>query len=79
MLKSSEVVPIHSLSLPLIDPALHSELHRKRDHIVDVFAVVVTGSDDLLPAHRTLGDALSGLGTLVLAGYEGFHETCVAE
>ena len=78
MLQSSVTVPIDSLSFPLVDPALCLELHRKRDNVVRVSAMVGR-SDDFLPAHRTLGNAFSGLGTLIFAGYEGFHEAGVAE
>ena len=70
------VVPIHSFSFPLI--ALALQLHRERNDVVVHFAVIV-GPDDFFPAHGTLGDAFAGLGTLVFAGYQGFHETCVAE
>lgn len=78
MLKCSTVVPINSLPFPLIDITLRLELHRQRDHIV-IRPAVILRPDDLLPAHRTLWDALSGLGALVLARDEGFHKTGVAE
>ena len=70
------VVPINGFSFPLIGPTL--QLHRKRNNIVDVFTVIAW-PDDLFPTHRALGDAFSGLGTLVFTGYQGFHETCMAE
>ena len=78
MLHSSRIIPIDSLSFPFVVPALCPKLHRERDNIV-VIPAMVTRSDDLLPAHRTFGGAFSGLRTLAFAGYEGFHEACVAE
>lgn len=77
-LQSSGIVPINSLSFSLVDPTLCLKLHRKRDYIVVLFAVI-TWSHDLLPAHWTLGDAFSGFGTLIFTSYQGFHETCMAE
>ena len=80
MLNSSVVIPINSLPFPLINPTLRLELHRQRDHIVVIFAfAVIMRPDDLLPAHRTLWGAFSGLGALIFARDEGFHETGVAE
>lgn len=76
--KPSRLVPIDSLPFALVHLTLRLELHRKRDDVVDLFAMIAW-PDDLLPAHRTFGCALAGLGALVLAGYQGFHETCVAE
>ena len=70
------LVPVDSLSFPLVVPTF--KLHRKRDDIVDIFAVIAR-SDNLLPAHWTLWGALAWLGTLVFTRYEGFHETCMAE
>lgn len=67
-LTSSGRIPINSLPLPLVDPTLCLNLHRKRNNIVVNFAVI-TWSDDLLPAHWTLGDAFAGLRTLIFASY----------
>lgn len=78
VLQPSVVVPIDSLSFPLVDPTLRLKLHRKWDNIVGIFAMI-TWSDDLLPAHWTLGGAFAGLRTLIFTRYEGFHETCMAE
>lgn len=75
---ASVVVPLDSLSFPLIDPTLRLELHRKRDNIVDLFAMIAR-SDNLLPAHWTLWGAFAGLGTLIFTRYEGFHEAGMTE
>lgn len=75
---SSRIIPIDSLSFPFVAPALCPKLHRERDNVV-VIPAMVARSDDLLAAHRTLGGAFAGLGSLTFAGYEGFHEACVAE
>lgn len=77
-MNASVVVPLDSLSFPLVDPTLCLELHRKRDNIVDIFAMIAR-SDDLLPAHWTLRGAFAGLGTLIFTRYEGFHKACMAE
>lgn len=82
MLPSSGKIPINSLSFPLVDPTLRLQLHRKRDNIVVILAVVlavIAWSDDLLSAHGTFRDAFARLRTLVFTGYEGFHEACMAE
>ncbi len=78
MLYSYGIIPVESFSFPLIGPTLCFKLHRKRDNIVVLFAVIAW-SEDLLPAHWTLGDAFTGLRALIFTSDEGFHETCVAE
>ena len=64
----SGIVLINCLSLSLVDPTLWLQLHCKRDNVMDIFAMIAW-SDDLLPAHWTLGDAFAGLGTLIFASY----------
>lgn len=76
MLQCLGVISIDSFSFTLINFTL--KLHRKRDDVVVVSAVIVWPGD-FLPAHWAFGDAFSGLGALVFASYQGFHETCVAE
>lgn len=70
------LVSTDSLPFPLVGPIL--KLHRKRDNVV-VSSAVISRPDDLLPAHGTFGGAFSGLGALVFASDQGFHETCMAE
>lgn len=76
--KALVIVPVDSFSFSLVDPTLRLELHRKRNNVV-VISAMINPSDDLLPAHWALGDAFAGLGTLILTSYQGFHEACVAE
>ena len=64
MLYSCGIIPVESFSFPLIDPTLCFKLHRKRNNIVG-FSAVIIWSDNLLPAHWTLGDAFTGLRTLI--------------
>ena len=78
MLQSSGVFPVDSFSFPLVDFTRCFKLHRKRDNVVVIFSVI-TGPDDLLPAHWAFGDAFSRLRTLIFSSYQGFHETGMAE
>ena len=70
------IVLINSFSLPLV--ALTLQLHRKRNNVGVAFTVIIW-PDDPFSTHGALGGAFSGLGTLVFTGYQGFHETCMAE
>ena len=76
---SDNIVFIDGLSFPLVDPPLHLELHRKRDDVVGFIFAMIVRSHDLFPTHGAFGDAFAGLGALIFACYEGFHETCVTE
>ena len=76
MFQPLDVVLINSFSLPLVGLAL--QLHRERNNVGIAFTVII-GPDDLFPTHRALGSAFSGLRTLIFTGYQGFHETCMAE
>ena len=67
-LHSSSIVFIDSLSFPLVDPPLRLELHRKRDNVAIIFAMIIR-SHDLFPAHWAFGDAFAGLGALIFARY----------
>ena len=75
----SDIVFIDSFSFPLVDPPLRLELHRKRDDVVILIFAMIVRSHDFFPAHGAFGDAFAGLGALVFACYEGFHEACMTE